>query len=335
MRPPAACILPAAQYDGGMIPADMCIEAVPPGQRAQALRRLLGARDAGELADTAAQAFEEILRSQGADAVQLWWARRGGSVKAAAVIVQSSGKTGFVYHTPLGLAGVHPEALAAVVASAARSALAGGLYLVQSLPLPDAKAEIRMLKASGFEHLAELIYMKLDLAGAVRCREAPELSWKQHGRFSEQELADVIAATYEGTRDCVRLCGVRPIPDVIASHRGSGVFCPESWWILFCGGVPAGCILVNDVSDSQASEVVYLGVTPAHRGKGLCATMLRRAAYCTQQRGRTTLTLAVDSKNKYARKAYKSAGFRRTHHRQAYVMIRPGCRGSGADVQRL
>jgi len=297
------------------------IELVDQQHYRKAMRFLAGGDSRDGYVVTQAKAFEELARSRGQAAVKLWWARRRRRCVAAAMIVENPGRTAMLYHSSAAAGGVDIEALTALVTVISKEALEKSVSLVQSILSCGAAEDIAMLASAGFEQLAELVYMELAPASAVAPQEVPGLTWKNHEQFTESQLGDVIAATYVGSLDCPAICGVRRMKDVIAGHKAGGVFRPDSWWIVELHGVPAGCILMNDSRSSSAGEIVYFGVVPSCRGKGLGAVMLRRAAAETNSRGRTKLTLAVDAANVYARKLYESEGFRCVERRLAYVML--------------
>jgi [ribosomal protein S18]-alanine N-acetyltransferase len=102
--------------------------------------------------------------------------------------------------------------------------------------------------------------------------------------------------------------------DVLSAHRLAGGR-PSTWWIAEVDHVPAACVLVNDHTDS--AEVVYLGVAPEYRRRGLARCMLDRAARAAAARGLASLTLAVDAANTPAMAAYAAAGFEETDRRIA------------------
>ncbi len=68
-------------------------------------------------------------------------------------------------------------------------------------------------------------------------------------------------------------------------------------------------------------ELVYLGLTPAGRGKGFGNFLVSQAVHQTAAVGCTTLTLAVDSVNQPAIKLYFRHGFRRMGNRQAFMRV--------------
>ncbi|MHC4982397.1 MAG: GNAT family N-acetyltransferase [Planctomycetota bacterium] len=311
------------------------IEPVPKRRRNEALRFIAagGSRDA--VADAQAEALDRILRAAGRGASRLWWGRRGRHCVAAAMVLDSPGRVGMLFSCPVDVPSVDVDVLAEVVRAAALDGLARGRAFVQSLSDPEAAHKAAMLVAAGLEPLAELVYLKLDLSSLAGRGEAGKLTWRSYREYGEDELAQVIAATYEGSLDCPRLTGVRSMADVIAAHKTSGRFSPASWWLVGPAGgegqgSAAGCILVNDI-DPLTAELVYMGVVPACRGRGFGEAMVQGAGRRVAGRGIKTLTAAVDAQNVYARRLYASQGFVETHRRLAYVMLAQGMDSSAAD----
>jgi ribosomal protein S18 acetylase RimI-like enzyme len=243
------------------------------------------------------------------------------------MVLGNPGRTGFLFISPPRESGVETEALVKVVASASTAALAAGLSFTQALVSPEAKDNVTVLLAAGYEVLADLLYLKLDLddEGAPDEGDA-DLTWRRYGQYTEEQLGQIVLASYEGSLDCPRLAGVRRIADVIAGHKSTGVFRPETWWVAERSGSPAACILVNDSITPGMAEVVYMGVAPAHRGRGLGRAMLRRAARVTRAGGLHAVTLAVDSRNVHAGRLYEAEGFRQTDRRTAYALFRSPAR---------
>ena len=310
------------------------LEPVPVRRRGQAMRFLVGGARRDSLTAGGARAFEQLLRERGEDRVRLWWALRRRRCVAAALVFDSPGRTGMLSYSPPSAPGVEPEALAALVGAISRDALDRGLSLVQATIDRDAGDDAAMLRSAGYEKLAELLHMRLALARAPAAADEPPLTWRRYEQFSEDELAGVIAATYEGSQDCPLLRGVRAMLDVIAGHKATGVFRPQSWWIVQQHGAAAGCVVVNDTAMEDAFEVVYLGVVPAFRGRGIGRAMLRRAAAAARAEGRSALTLAVDARNHYAVSLYEKAGFEVLQRRVTYVMMRAGGPGEARHRRR-
>ena len=306
---------------------EVCIEVVGRRGRAAALRFVAGGARDDPTVRSQVNAMRVMSRSRGEQAVRLWWARRKDVPVAAAMVLESPGRTGMLFFCPPDAPGVNGSWLARLVRAISRDAVERGISMVQALVAPDSRAQLDLLAAAGFRLLAELVYMQRDLVNSPSDRPPAleDITWRNYRdrQFGEAELADVIAATYVGTLDCPMLRGVRQMRDVINGHKYNGVFRPEAWWIVSCkqSHDPAGCILVNDAATTMAADVVYVGVVSGFRGRGIGSTMLRRAMSQACQRGRTNLSLAVDTKNVYALNVYQQVGFVETQRRLAQVML--------------
>ena len=281
---------------------------------------MAGASDDG-LAAIRAEALKALLRTRGQYPPRLWWARRNRRTVATAMVIDSPGRSGILLHACPDSAGVEGEALAETVAAASRDALQHrGLAFVQAMFDPHQTAEMDMVQAGGFEFLAGLVNMKLELTTFTPSWQKAGLEWRRFGEFSEGQLADLIAATYDGSLDCPRLSGLRGMSDVLEAHKACGVFHPASWWMVVVEATPVGCVLVNDSVSGQTGEVVYLGVVAAHRRRGVARAMVRRAADDAYRRRHTALLLAVDEENHHAMRLYEEEGFRQTHRQWAFFM---------------
>ncbi|MCE5327625.1 MAG: GNAT family N-acetyltransferase [Planctomycetaceae bacterium] len=300
---------------------DVQIVSVPPRRQRSAVAFVAAGRDSGYMAAQRTAALRHLLDSRVGEA-WLWWLQRGGRCEAAAMILASAGRTGMLYYSPPSAAGVNEDSLTALLAAIAPAALAEGpLSLVQAAFSPEDRRDSDLLRRAGFDLLAELIYMRLDLAAPPEEFDDPSIVWRRYGQFTQDHLAAVIKASYESSLDCPPLRGKRQIADVIAGHKASGIFSPKSWWIAFINDAPAGCVLVNASHDGAGTDVVYLGVAAAARGKGLGRKLLARAAAQAYTSGYQSLTLAVDAGNSYALRLYLDAGFQEQYRRMTYAMF--------------
>lgn len=299
------------------------IEPVPGMHYIAAMRFLAGGGRKDLASARMAESIIALAHSRTPDQINFWWARRGRDIAAAAMVVANPGKTGMLIHCPPGH-GVQSDILAKVVRNASIQAIQSGLSFVQCLVEPSAATSHEVLNIAGFSLLAELIYMSKALHGDTTPDIAEQsYTWRHYGQFDDAELAEVISLTYQQSLDCPGLAGLRKMQDVIASHKSSGLFQPGTWWVVSMQGRPAGCILVNDYLPANAADVVYLGVAPAFRGRGLSRLMLRRAGREAGARHMDQLTLAVDAANFYAYRVYQSEGFHETARRLAYALTKP------------
>ncbi len=259
----------------------------------------------------------------------LWWAREGRTTTAVAMVATSPGRVGFLYHSPPQVEQTDPYMLPEVIREVTGQALQRGATIVQSMVNMDDQASARAARQAGYQHLADLVHMECPLAGV----ELAEAHWPadvtveawQEGQDGQEEmLENLLAATYENSQDCPRLAGQRTMEDVIASHRTTGDYVPGAWWVLQVGDQPAGCLLLNRrPSRLRLWDVVYMGLVPQARHRGLGRALLNHAGRYVKQHDGTGLALAVDAANAPARKLYEDFGFVENHRRACWICLSP------------
>jgi ribosomal protein S18 acetylase RimI-like enzyme len=137
------------------------------------------------------------------------------------------------------------------------------------------------------------------------------MRWVGYGPDTHALFGRTIAETYQQSLDCPRLNGLRDIEDVLAGHKASGEFDPRLWALLVEGETALGALLLARAVPADTLELVYLGLTPAARGRGLGDGMMRRALASAAADGAGRLSLAVDSDNVPALKLYYRHGMQR------------------------
>jgi len=238
----------------------------------------------------------------------LWVAHRGGEPLASTLIVPNRGHTAMVFTSPLETWEGIPT-LAQLVARAGRAQDAARVRLLQALLEPQQQLEQQALLDAGFSDLAHLLYMQ---RRAPRQRPSLHLDGIEHVHWSEAHrdlFANAILQTYQDTMDCPGLLGLRQIDDIIAGHMATGEFFPQLWFALHQHGKPVGAMLLNRIPQQQALELVYLGLVPAWRGKGLARKMLEHGMGLARPHDADNVLLAVDENNTPALNLYKSMRF--------------------------
>lgn len=212
--------------------------------------------------------------------------------------------------------------------------------LAQSLLEPREADGIVAFRAAGFTQLGDLAYLRR-IAPAPPAPTSPLppdttvasvaalLAAGESAESIDAGLKRALSESYIDTLDCPELCGLRSIDDVLESHRAVGRYDPGLWWLLRRAGVAEGCVLLNVCPEHDSVELVYLGLSPAVRGKGLGSTLLALAlrqvlgvappaesgglpgagARCVVGPG--GVTCAVDTRNLAAMRLYRAAGFQR------------------------
>ena len=197
-----------------------------------------------------------------------------------------------------------------------------GLTLLQAIIETTSEHEATIYSQAGYERLARLLYYERDLRAELPEITRPEdVSWVTYGDDRHELFAQVVAGTYEGSRDCARLNGLRDIDDILAGHRATGSFDPKHWLIMKVGDAAVGVILLADIPERSSWDLVYMGVLPAFRGAGWAQVLLRKAVLMGRQRATTAMTLTVDESNAPARRLYHQFGFSQSLARDAWFRL--------------
>ena len=255
------------------------------------------------------QLTEDFLRRCGGRVGGLHLAEAGGQVMNACAVLDLPGGVSLLMLPPPPL-GDLPEGLTELLALACRAAAGRGRRFAQIMFEPDTADRVRaVLPAAGFSHLALLQYMQRSAYDPVPIRPVEGTNWLTLVDTNEDSFAEVIRRTYVDSRDCPGLTGIRTMQDVIDSHRGAGEFDPRGWYLLQHHGEPAGALITARTPFRANLEVVYVGLVPAARGKGLGHLCMHRAIQRARDLALAGVTLAVDAANLPACHLYAGMGF--------------------------
>lgn len=226
--------------------------------------------------------------------------------------------------------------------------------LAQGLPEPTETWAISAYRDAGFLEIGELHYLRRPLrprergwAGeepGTRVAEAAPvpaafpasgpslpLGWRLRSiaalgglEAARPALTQALERSYIDTLDCPGLCGLRATRDVIDSHQSTGAWTPDLWFILErtpAGAAPeaAGALLLNPSPDTGSVELVYLGLAPEARGRGIASPLLRHGIGLAAQTGLSEIACAVDRGNTPAMRLYGRYGFAERSRRLAFV----------------
>ena len=310
------------------------VRRVGDGDLIAAAGRLTGGASANPT--RAGRAFVERARAHGIDLTHFWAAfPSAGEASQAALIVPQVGRTAMVF-----LSGPGPERFCGDAAqqaadriavlreafSSTETATGDTIQLFQALPAPDEPWGIEAFAGSGMTRLGDLAYLRrpFTLPGDAEEAAWPEgVSVRMLRGLGKQADADALRAalqkTYEGTLDCPGLCALRTVDDVIESHKSAGSFDRAHWWLIEADGVPEGCVLLSPSFETRSLELVYMGLGPALRGRGLAAQVLRFSIRRAQRLALDEISCAVDLINEPARALYARLGFSEFARRVAFV----------------
>ena len=312
--------------DDGSEPAESPIVCRPPQQDEIniALRMILSA-DGHRPTDEQVVDFLRYIVARGVDLSDLKLAEQNGRVQWAVLPVVSPGKTMLLFgstdRTREHEARCAGRAINETCAAFARR----DVHLAQVLIEPGNQPARHLYHQAGFTDLAELQYLQCDVRSNLPPLQMPlGFSWETYSPVTHGVFSRTILQTYESSLDCPVLSGMRNIEDVIASHKASGEFDPSQWFLLYEKTTPMAVLLLASVPRTDAMELVYLGLTPAARGRGLGALVLRKALRTTLDAKIPRLTLAVDAANTPALKLYYRHGMEKLGSKLAMIRdLRP------------
>jgi ribosomal protein S18 acetylase RimI-like enzyme len=220
---------------------------------------------------------------------------------------------------------------AALVRAALDDLRARGFRLAQAVFDESASIHGSLdLSRGGFPRVTELIYMErpIETTGpsspSSQPPSTPSWNWVPFCDATESAFRAVMQATYRESLDMPELGGSRSLDDIIADHRAGGRYEPSRWRLGRIAGDPdAAAVLMLAAIDSPEAdtwEVVYLGLTPAARGRGLGRAVIDHALELAGP-GVARLELAVDVRNLPALRLYESTGFTVIDRRVVHLAV--------------
>ncbi len=282
--------------------------------------RLLATDSSGAVDDLYARDLVRLARLHREALGGMHVAERGGRLHGVVLPVVSPGRTMLLF-VPLHINGAFEEhASRQLIEMVCGKAASSGVQLAQVLVDVHGERTRSLLLGCGFRQLAELLYMHLSVHREVRAPILPDgCGWVTYGPESHDLFARTILASYQQSLDCPALNGLRDIGDIIAGHRATGEFDPSLWFALRRGHEGAAVVLLSRVPRANMVELIYLGVAPEHRGRGMADLLLRQALWVTSASGYARLSLAVDASNVPALKLYWRHGLQAAGRKMALL----------------
>jgi ribosomal protein S18 acetylase RimI-like enzyme len=283
---------------------DRRIRVVSPDQQLAALTLLYDDWPADERADRVAQTWNAGRRDHELLA-QLWGAFEGGRLVGCIWGERMPGKTALLWG-PATSGDVAREVAGDLLAGLLGGLKSADVHVVQAVLFPEDQELESLLGSHGFLPPVELLY--LISTATSKAGPACAIEFEPYRDDQLARLAGVIESTYDQTRDVPQLNGARCLDDVVEGYRQTGVFRASRWFFARHDGRDAGCLLLADHPHLDQLELVYMGVLPGFRRRGLGKQLLQRALEVTESLGRRNLILAVDAANTPALQLYRNAG---------------------------
>jgi ribosomal protein S18 acetylase RimI-like enzyme len=269
--------------------------------------------------------FLGFAKQRQIDLSDLWIVTDGERLLWATVPIVSPGKTMLLFAPSQLVHADQPPAAAELIDQVCQRMSDRGIHLAQVLLDPQEHGVCQIYREQGFNDLAELIYLQGQAHKASRKPKWPAgVEALNYGDDTREWFAQAIAGSYDQSLDCPGLNGLRTIEDIMQGHRATGEFDPKYWTVLVERDVDGqrqalGVLLLSRVPRSDSAELVYLGLVPSARGRGLGDLLMQHAWGSVVADNARRLTLAVDSRNTPALALYYRHGMQRITSKAALL----------------
>ena len=263
----------------------------------------------------------KLVRAKELDPAGVWVVRGRSGLLGAMVCMLVPGASALVW-PPQATAADGTEIEDVLLRTALTWVKERGAKLAQTLLATSETALSAPIERNGFRHITRLWYLKHDLGFPAELLEpARDLRTCDYTQCDKLLFHKTLLATYEGTRDCPEVNGVRSLDDIITGHQAQGVHDPRRWWLAFKEGRAAGVLILSELPEWQGWDISYLGVVPQARRQGIGRDLTRKAIREAQTAGASQLTLSVDQRNRPAWHLYRALGFEVFDEREVYLAI--------------
>jgi GNAT superfamily N-acetyltransferase len=169
------------------------------------------------------------------------------------------------------------------------------------------------------------------------------------GNSEYKSFVTLVNSTYSGTFDCPALAEHRTAQETLNGYRTAAAFDPTGWFRVVrsegsirseCAGMQTtvGCVILgyhppppDQCETPGVVEIVYMGIIPSARGLGLGKDLVEHAFAVARSHSADRLILAVDQKNKPARRIYEAAGLSPMLSEMVWVKSLSGCKSEPTD----
>jgi ribosomal protein S18 acetylase RimI-like enzyme len=289
------------------------VSTAAPHELMPALRVLFGRRASPER-DRRIEHCRDAIASGKHDPTGLFVTRDSASHITGAAMAQAMPGALGVMWAPHGES---PRSENALVKAACDWLRGRGVKVCQSFATVAELPEMAALQRTGFRHATQLVSMRR-VVDAERDKLASENQLDgmlYHPDFREQ-FTNTLLATHKKTLDCPELNAIRTPEEIVASFT-----LPEgvSPW-LFLARLDGEAVGISQLEPGEGIlTLMYLGVVPAARGRGIGAALLRQVLGDAAGNKFAAVELSVDGRNEPALRLYRRNGFVETARSEVFI----------------
>ncbi|MBN1766667.1 MAG: GNAT family N-acetyltransferase [Sedimentisphaerales bacterium] len=288
------------------------VRRIKPGEENKALTLLFydQGTDLSHI-DNKVTSFRKLARQEGYDLTRQEVVLCSQNMVYSCFMVPNDGRTAFIFSSiPNESNHQEYEYSRQALIRLCQKAFDHDSNLLQVLLDPEDMRRRKICLSVGFRHLTDLIYLSRSTQGyAETSPPINSIHWMTYNPDQHELFKTIISQTYHDSLDCPELENLRDMEDIMRSHKSAGSFDGRWWNMLFYHNEPAGVILINPLRTSDSMELIYMGLIPQMRHKGLGQVLLHKAMDCSQHCQVSAIVLAVDYRNHPALQLYKNFGF--------------------------
>jgi ribosomal protein S18 acetylase RimI-like enzyme len=204
--------------------------------------------------------------------------------------------------------------------------------LAQALLSPEDDEGALPLERWGFKRITHLHFLQVDLSARRDMDSATSrLTSQNYTRCDRALFRNTLLRSYDRTLDCPELDNVRTPEEVLAGYAAVPGSRPDRWWLAWHHEQPAGVLIVTETQGLPSWELLYVGLVPELRGRGLGTELTCLGIREARAAGAERMTLTVDARNAPAWRMYRVLGFEEFDRRLVLLNL---FQGAAARDQR-
>jgi GNAT superfamily N-acetyltransferase len=300
------------------------IKELRPGEHEAGMRLALRELEAAQYR-VQAEGFCEAANSALPSQVRVWGAFREGILAGSLLTQVQPGRSAMLWPPRLS-SGESKETAGRLMEAALQALSESDLRIVQALLPTDVGEDVDVLRTAGFRHFSDLLYLVCVDADFPTVEIAPLSSDVEFVPVTDEQeprIATLVEATYVDTRDCPAVNGLRSIDDVLLGYRATGRYDSQGWLYVRHRGEDVGCLITADHPPHNTRELIYMGLVPAARRKGLGTVVIHHALWLAARDRQKRVVLAVDAANEPALRMYAAAGFQAWDRKSVFIRVVP------------
>jgi ribosomal protein S18 acetylase RimI-like enzyme len=174
---------------------------------------------------------------------------------------------------------------------------------------------------NGFTHVTALLYLHKSLTDPPSGCHSRRLQLQTYPNSNPVTFLSVLKESFQDTLDCPELNDVRDVEEVMAGYKAAPGTQLDRWWLAHEGDRPVGILVTASSSDGATWELLYIGLVPSARGRGLGKELTHLLLEQTKTAGASRVVLSVDGRNRPALRMYSALGFEGYDRRDVYLDV--------------